>query len=269
MTIQQFGNALKAQITNEDRRHALGVTEGILNFFEAAHNYEEGQSSVIDELWNGGNLTRANLRNKVEAGEYEDWRRGGPIDDIEAGNLIGIIYNRGWNNVDFLVGESNDIQVINPLTGIVVSGFTNIIIMWDKESLLLLIAIRKDENFLQKQASLSSSASSKVISWDASEFKRAILATSSNESSSILQSDFTVTGGKTANMTPNDIRSFLDNEWGIDDIIFSDETGQLQATLDNQQLTSQGLYGKEQESETENQEYQQLENQIEQPSKKV
>ena len=212
MAIQQFGNAFKAKITNEERRTALGVIGDIPNFFDNTHDYVEGQSAVIDALWNGGNLTRANLRSKLGAGEYEDWRRGGPVDDAQAGDLIGQIYDIGWNDVDFLVErESNDIRVIDPLTGMVVGGIVNILALESKVFRWWKMAIKGEEKSIWEKA-----------------FTDTITR---NDSNSLMWPGFSGIGEESSiNLTPTNIKVLLDNEWETKDII-GDGIGQLQANV--------------------------------------
>jgi len=74
MTIQEFGDAFKAQITNRKTEMGLNAPADAATFFDATHHYAAGESDLIDNFFNadgGGNplFTDAELRNAPDAGD--------------------------------------------------------------------------------------------------------------------------------------------------------------------------------------------------------
>ena len=124
MTIQEFGDAFKAQIDKRKADMDLDDAVDAATFYTPGHNYAGGESQLIDEFFNAGLgtsnslLTDAELRNAPDAGDdkgdasgnEEDWRN---INDAEAGRILGQIFELGVND-DQIKLDGNNIKVDDP-----------------------------------------------------------------------------------------------------------------------------------------------------------
>lgn len=117
MTIQEFGNAFKAQInTRKGEVH----TGGVADFFANTHNYALGESTVIDTFFNDdgtdkSQLTNNNLRaaagagtdDGTAAGAVENWSDASVLTDEMAGEILGKIYDLGINEDEIELNGNN------------------------------------------------------------------------------------------------------------------------------------------------------------------